>query len=360
MPKKRTKTRMAPAAQDPLKGLFRTVLAGPGRTLNEAFTRLEQTNLIENVARHRARDLFGARVHLTEQEGEGYWDLTRIRDEIYVVVGSFSYKDPRIETLAGDGMIQFCVNLSGDLTLALGRHEPLRLAQPSLLVYHHPTDVPLTEWTEPSAREQVVAINIRPEALATLLGAEDGDLPPRVQALIQARPTKDIPYIQVPLTADLFDLARKLVEPPLQGPLNLAYIEALATQLLCVAVGDIARLAHEPVEQYTEREVRCLHAARRILLNQLSHPPTIPQVARSAGINMTILKKGFKALFGETVFEFSVRCRMQHALMLLREQRRSVSEVGAAVGYRHQTSFATAFRKHFGLRPKDVRRTRQI
>jgi AraC-like DNA-binding protein len=30
--------------------------------------------------------------------------------------------------------------------------------------------------------------------------------------------------------------------------------------------------------------------------------------------------------------------------------------VAEACGYRHQTSFATAFGRHFGMRPKDVRR----
>jgi len=166
--------------------------------------------------------------------------------------------------------------------------------------------------------------------------------------------------VQVRLTSDLFDLARKLVERPLEGALNLVYTEAVATELLCVALGNLTRLSAEPVEQYSEREVRCLRAARAILMKDLADPPTIPQLARRAGLSMTTLKKGFKALFGETVADFSVRCRMQQALKLLREQRVPVAEVGGAVGYRHQTSFATAFRKHFGVRPKDVRRTRTI
>jgi len=51
---------------------------------------------------------------------------------------------------------------------------------------------------------------------------------------------------------------------------------------------------------------------------------------------------------------------MQHALTLFRERSLSVAQVADAVGYRHQTSFATAFRRHFGMRPKDVRRTRNL
>jgi transcriptional regulator GlxA family with amidase domain len=48
---------------------------------------------------------------------------------------------------------------------------------------------------------------------------------------------------------------------------------------------------------------------------------------------------------------------MQHALTLLRDQQVVVKSVAAACGYRHQTSFATAFGQHFGLRPSDLRKT---
>ena len=92
-------------------------------------------------------------------------------------------------------------------------------------------------------------------------------------------------------------------------------------------------------------------------MTQLAPAPTIRQVARVAGMNETTLKRGFKAVYGETVSDFSVRCRMQHALTLLRDQQVSVKRVAAACGYRHQTSFATAFGQHFGLRPSDLRKT---
>jgi AraC-like DNA-binding protein len=46
---------------------------------------------------------------------------------------------------------------------------------------------------------------------------------------------------------------------------------------------------------------------------------------------------------------------MQHALMLLRDRQWSVDKVSDAVGYSHSTSFATAFRRHFGMRPIDLR-----
>jgi len=60
------------------EGLWRTVLAGRGHTLKRLFANLEQSSHVERLVRHPQRDLLGARVTLTPEEGEGYWELTRI------------------------------------------------------------------------------------------------------------------------------------------------------------------------------------------------------------------------------------------------------------------------------------------
>src|SRR5579862_2502533 len=64
-------------------GLFRTALAGPGHTLPDAFSNLERVPLVERVTRHFSCDLLAARIVLAADEGKGYWDFTRIRDEAY-------------------------------------------------------------------------------------------------------------------------------------------------------------------------------------------------------------------------------------------------------------------------------------
>jgi AraC-like DNA-binding protein len=358
--RKRPQSRPTQPAGEPSKGLFRTELAGPGRTLNEAFPNLERASAMERICRHSGRDLFGGRLHLTGDEGNGHWHFTRIRNEMYVIVGDFIYKDPRVENLSGDDLIQLYFKLSGDLTLAVSLTEPLQLSQPGLLIYHQPHGVDVQEWTAPSSHERFVCINITPRCLMDLFAAQPPEpIPAPLEALIN-KDTASVHYSQLPLSAEMFELATKLVDNPYDGVIGLLYTEALTMELVCQVIGNFAQISATPHAQYSPREVRCLHAARRLLMKELSKPPTIPQVAHAAGINETTLKRGFKALFGETIFDFSVRCRMQHALTLLREQRISMTEVGEAVGYRHQTSFATAFRRHFGMRPKDVRTGRQL
>lgn len=348
-----------PAGEGDLnKGLFRGVLAGPGHTLADAFANLERAPRVERVSRHPKLDLLSARVSLAPNEGEGYWELTRIRNEIFIITQNFGYKDPRLELVPGDGLIQFNFRLSGDLTIAVKRSDPLRFNRPALLVWNQAQGYDVSEWTAPKAHERAVSISTTAEfLLENFLPSHDG-IPEQLQPFIAGSGRK-VNYCQLPLSAQMFELANKIVNNPFTGPLALIHTEAVALELLCCAVAGFASLSSTPNEQYTQRELRSLEAARNYLMQHLSPHPTIRQVARATGLNETTLKRGFKAIFGETLFEFSNRCRMQHAMTLLREHRLPVKRVADASGYRHHTSFATAFLRHFGVRPKDIRRGRR-
>ena len=341
------------------KGLFRAILAGPGHTLADAFANLEHAPHVEWLWRHEKRDLIGARVALPPDEGEGYWEFTRIRDEFYVIVENFRYKDPRVELVTGEGLLQFYFRLAGDLTLAVSRTEPLRLTQPSLLVWNQPSGLDVDEWTAPSVHERCVAITMRPDYLVEHFISSGESIPPTLRAALGGS-LDQLNFCQLPLTAEMFELAMKLVNNPFQGMVGLVYTESLANELICHTVKGFETLSSAPNEQYSARELRSLHAARGFLMRQFTPVPTIRQVARTAGINEGKLKQGFKAIFGETVFDFGVRCRMQHALTLLRDRRLPVARVAEAIGYRHQSSFATAFFRQFGMRPKDAGKGKRV
>jgi AraC-like DNA-binding protein len=335
-------------------GLFRAALAGPGRSLTDAFANLDSAPGVQRVYRHPTRKLVGTRLSLPSHEGAGYWELTQIGDDVYVVVENFAYKDPRVEIVPGDGMIQFYFKLAGDLTMGVSRTEPLRLNRPSLLVYNQPTGIDLQEWTAPSAHERCVAISVRPQFLLKNFFSPAAGAPHQLGSLASGSPGQ-FQYCQLPLSAPMFEIATRLVDNPLSDILGLINTEALTLELLCAAIAGFMALDAAPSEKYSERDLRRLHAARDALMKQLAPAPTIGGVAAAVGMSQTSLKNGFKAVFGETVFEFSVRCRMQQALTLLRDRRMAIGRVAEAVGYKHQTSFATAFRRHFGMRPKDVR-----
>lgn len=94
--------------------------------------------------------------------------------------------------------------------------------------------------------------------------------------------------------------------------------------------------------------------AREILLQHISEPLTIRELSRKAAINECYLKKGFKELYGTTIFDFFQSQRMEHAKYLLYEKGLSVTDVSALLGYSSISHFSTAFKKHTGLKPCEL------
>ena len=337
------------------QGLYRTTIAGPGRSLPEAFANLEQSPSADRIVRHPERGLVSARVTLTPEEGRGYWELTRIRNDLYVILGNYAYNHSRVELVPGDGLLQFNFKLSGDMTYAVSRQGPLRFNRPALHLWRQPRGVDMREWTAPAAHEKVVTISVRPGLLVDHFLTPGVEVPHRLKVFIsESRDTVD--FCELPLTAQMLDITARLIDNPYTGALYLAYAEALVFELLCVAVGNFFSLPEQTTEEYSDRELRALSNARQLLTEQLAPPPTLQQIARATGLSVRNLTRSFRAVYGETVFDFSLRCRMQYALDLLRDRSWSVERVSEAVGYAHPTSFATAFQRRFGVRPIDVRR----
>jgi AraC family transcriptional regulator len=110
----------------------------------------------------------------------------------------------------------------------------------------------------------------------------------------------------------------------------------------------------EPSTDICRRERRQLLEARERLLSDLGAAPTIEQLARETGLNQLKLKRGFKNLFGISIYAMFQRERMARARQLL--QLHSVTETASILGYSNISHFSTAFRKQYGVLPREARR----
>lgn len=84
--------------------------------------------------------------------------------------------------------------------------------------------------------------------------------------------------------------------------------------------------------------------------------PSINTLSRMAYMSPTKLKQVFKKAFGVTLFEYFQRNRMHKAKALLETGLYSVSEVGEVLGYHNLSNFSVAFKKEFGVLPRNVDR----
>jgi AraC-like DNA-binding protein len=335
-------------------GFVRTILAGRGHSLKEAFASLRVSPRVSSRCEFPERGLFGARVELDRRDGRGFCEFLEIRDSAYVVTENFEYADALLESVPGDGLLSFHVRLAGKLSIAVSRTTSLQIACPTLLVWHQPTGINASEWWTPGPGLSVT-IFCRPEFIRSALNAGDMTGTGHIGRFLCDN-TASINYCQLPVTAEILAAAQSILSSPYENRVRLLHMEAKALELYCLILSAFDRLSDAVNEQYSEADQRCLHHAREILSSRFNPVPTIHSIAREVGLNETKLKCGFKTLCGKTVFEYGQLCRMERAMRLLRDQHLPIGLVADAVGYSHQTSFASAFKNHFGYQPKEIRR----
>jgi AraC family transcriptional regulator len=136
------------------------------------------------------------------------------------------------------------------------------------------------------------------------------------------------------------------------------FINAQAQMLLLFSLE--CMLGEKEVESFNckflanEADRDKINMAREILLEHIGEPLTIRELSRKVAINECYLKKGFKELFGTTIFDFYQSQRMEHARYLLYEKSLSVTDVSVLLGYSSISHFSTAFKKHTGLKPCEL------
>lgn len=91
--------------------------------------------------------------------------------------------------------------------------------------------------------------------------------------------------------------------------------------------------------------------ARDFMIQNLERNLTIPMIANQVGTNQCYLKKGFKAIIGQSVFEFLKSNRMQKSKYLLQNTQKSIQEISNEVGYASLSSFSQSFKKFYGINP---------
>jgi AraC family transcriptional regulator len=91
--------------------------------------------------------------------------------------------------------------------------------------------------------------------------------------------------------------------------------------------------------------------AKELLLQNLDQQLTIKELAKLTGLNECYLKKGFKEMFGCTIYELYQQHRMEFAKTLLYQEHKTVKEVAYTLGYSNISHFSTAFKKHTGIKP---------
>ena len=153
-------------------------------------------------------------------------------------------------------------------------------------------------------------------------------------------------------------------------------LDAMASEVLAQRVGAatvmtrladavIARVVRAWVEARSEQTAGWLAAIRdpkvgralAAMHHRPGHQWSIQSLADIAKISRSMFSERFASATGMPPARYLARWRMHLASVWLRNDRLTVAEVAARLGYESEASFSRAFKRHLGLPPSALRRS---
>ncbi len=101
-----------------------------------------------------------------------------------------------------------------------------------------------------------------------------------------------------------------------------------------------------------EESAAKIKKAKTIIISDLAQTPSLHELAKEVGLNVKALKEGFKELYGKPVITYLFHCRMEEAKKMLVDGALNVSEIAPIIGYSSSSHFITAFKRKYGVTPK--------
>ncbi|WEK38201.1 MAG: AraC family transcriptional regulator [Candidatus Pseudobacter hemicellulosilyticus] len=159
------------------------------------------------------------------------------------------------------------------------------------------------------------------------------------------------------ITPEMVLMVRNLLHNEFTGDVRTLYLQYKIPELLLLALNRVAP-AYLPAGDIRLQvyDIDKIREAREYLLLNMEHPLTVIELAHKVGLNDFKLKKGFKQLYGVTIFDFLLEARMDKAKTLLLETDTPVHEIAFATGYKNVSSFTAAFKKKVGYPPTIMKR----
>ncbi len=159
------------------------------------------------------------------------------------------------------------------------------------------------------------------------------------------------------ITPRMIELVRQVASPSSFVPelrdlfLEGRAVEIVGESLAALIHGERAAIGSDLL---TKKNIVRLDRAREFIAANLMSSLTVESIAREAGLNPSGLQHIFHAAEGMSIFEYVRKKRLERARTMLRSGQCTVGEASLVAGYSSPANFTTAFRRAYGLTPKEI------
>lgn len=147
-------------------------------------------------------------------------------------------------------------------------------------------------------------------------------------------------------------VAGEIFRADASGGLAHFFYRMKAEELIYHFLSGLMRRGEMPRYAVNQTDIHKIYGVRDRIIAHPEVPPQLESLARDAYMSVGKLGKLFRQVFGDSIYNYYQKLRMQQAAFLLREEKLSVSETGYRLGFSNLSHFTRLFEKHMGMKPK--------
>ena len=279
--------------------------------------------------------------------------LAHVSDDIGAYQIKNSGKDDEVFSVKYDkSLIHFVFSLSGDIAVSSGT-EKIVVTTSNFIMFTNPReDISLNIKIPSGAKLLFLMMSMK--ELHGIFGSSFGTDQTVVNNFMESYKMKQL-FNERDLTPAIAVIAHQFFNGINRPSVQKIYQHGKVMEFLSLYM-DSPNSKDEVQDQcpfvMDASEMERIKEARNIIIDKMISPPSLKELAHMVGTNEFKLKVGFRSIFGTTVYGYLSDHRMEHARKMLTVDKVRIKEVAAEVGYSNPSHFIAAYKRKFGVTPK--------
>ena len=178
------------------------------------------------------------------------------------------------------------------------------------------------------------------------------ELVEKLEAFARANSLSENPYfVNLPHRETLKELFEMKENDPLSQIRRLSRIIHLVEKFLTSFLRQEQASLPRAIKK---NDLESMQHIEQILSSKLEGFPSLESLAHEVFMSTSKLKNLFKQLYGHTLYDYYNKNRLQRAKEMLITGQCSIKQAGSEIGFSNLSHFAKAFKKEFGILPRDL------
>ena len=274
-------------------------------------------NVLKKFAELLGTGIKNHRINIPEKFGSGYCTGFVFNDHIRMLILNYELSEnmvvenPDVNATARTILFKFQNVFPETRTLPEGKQAK---AAPSVLIA---TMILSTEVVIP-IHTNTATINIEVDA-GYLSGLFDlSEKSPVLQSLLEN--TQPLFFEEIIYPA-LQKIVNEIISASVAEIFKLFFLRVKAEELICRLLIELEKRDAKHIYDLNAHDIQVIYKVKEQMLAQLATPPVINELAAFAGMSPTKLKRIFRQVFGNSIFNYYQEFRMKEAAILLKDKK---------------------------------------